>query len=836
MPATTQDEPLVKYALYKFKKTYLIVGENATASSFRVLKINPSENETNISIENINGTFDKKGLSEFFRTEEGNGSEGKITFILNAYAILGLTRFTSSYYLYLCIARKTVAVIGGHSIYHVDNTRFIELYPNRRNQSYIERKCLSSIEKVDLARTFYYSYSYDLSQTLQYSFTHPIPKHQVRDMFVWNWSMLQPILDTVGIDSPWCIPLIHGFVDQAKLSVYGKPIIVTLIARRSRHFAGARFLRRGIRDDGYVANEVETEQIVFDGSVSSFPVSSSAPGIPCYTSYVQHRGSIPLRWSQEFSNITPKPPIGITVNDPFYSAAALHFDRLFGHYGAPCIVLNLVKSNEKVKRESLLLNEFEWAINYLNQFLDPSKKIQYIGWDMSAASKRKTPVTKTLETMAYDIINKTGLFCTSSRFFQGAFQQGILRTNCVDCLDRTNAAQFVFGKCALAYQLQYLGVLDTPELVYESDAVRLLAEMYHGHGDTIALQYGGSLLVNTLDTYRKNNQWSSTSRDLIESVKRFYSNSFVDYQRQDAIDLFLGNFTVVDKDVIFGKTRISNFTEKFKNGLLVRRDYRYWWTPLYLNSSLRLKSFYSDNVQRKRPELPAYYFEELYTCNRLSFLSDALLQNMISTLNFAPLSLLPLLRKSLLPVSYSGIGIESPSFNPFIPRTDQKLDFKYEKPSSDSNEDEEGEKFKRVSLYKWLFNSEDKLQEHKTKQQAELPSVHKDSKIMNKDVKQLDFKIPSADVNVYKKHFQFGSIVTQPVEKYQTMNAQDRTAYMNYTNVLENVKEVKEKDFTIYQDFINSAHSEDDENTLSKGDYTEQIAFYSAWIADYKAA
>lgn len=74
---------------------------------------------------------------------------------------------------------------------------------------------MSSIEKVDLARTFYFSYSYDLSQTIQYGFTHPIPQHQVRDMFVWNWNMLRPILDSVGIDSPWCIPLIHGFVDQA---------------------------------------------------------------------------------------------------------------------------------------------------------------------------------------------------------------------------------------------------------------------------------------------------------------------------------------------------------------------------------------------------------------------------------------------------------------------------------------------------------------------------------------------------------------------------------------------------------------------------------------------
>jgi len=35
----------------------------------------------------------------------------------------------------------------------------------------------------------------------------------------------------------------------------------------------------------------------------------------------------------------------------------------------------------------------------------------------------------------------------------GRKQQGIIRTNCVDCLDRTNTAQFAIGKCALAFQV-----------------------------------------------------------------------------------------------------------------------------------------------------------------------------------------------------------------------------------------------------------------------------------------------------------------------------------------------------------------------------------------------
>ena len=65
-----------------------------------------------------------------------------------------------------------------------------------------------------------------------------------------------------------------------------------------------------------------------------------------------------------------------------------------------------------------------------------------------------------------------------------ALQNGICRTNCVDCLDRTNAAQFVFGKRVLGHQLYELGVVESPNLAFDSDAVNMLTEMYHDHGDS----------------------------------------------------------------------------------------------------------------------------------------------------------------------------------------------------------------------------------------------------------------------------------------------------------------------------------------------------------------
>jgi hypothetical protein len=48
--------------------------------------------------------------------------------------------------------------------------------------------------------------------------------------------------------------------------------------------------------------------------------------------------------------------------------------------------------------------------------------------------------------------------------------------------------------------------------------------------------------VNTMSTYRKINEWKSQSRDMVESFKRYYHNSFLDSQRQEAYNLFLGNY------------------------------------------------------------------------------------------------------------------------------------------------------------------------------------------------------------------------------------------------------------------------------------------------------
>ncbi|EPQ55803.1 hypothetical protein GLOTRDRAFT_138581 [Gloeophyllum trabeum ATCC 11539] len=567
---------LNKFILYENRLRFYIVASNASDSRHRILKIDRCSQEELVVIEDETIYSGKQMTALLKMLDDGNKSSGGLGKARVFFGLVGFMRFTAGWYMVLISKRSVVALLGGHYLYHCESTDIVPISFNHKLERPAEEQRLMNIFKqVDMSKNFYFSYTYDLTSTLQHNMTQPDGhrkgKVPFNDRFAWNYHMLTSAFegrDRPSLKAHWLLPLIHGHVDQAKLTVLGRVVYVTLIARRSRHYAGARYLKRGVNDEGNVANEVETEQIVSEALTTPFyyPAKRSSPTgpqerrpNPHYTSFVQYRGSIPIYWTQETSSMTPKPPIEISVVDPFFTAAARHFDDLFERYGAPIMVLNLIKEREPQPRESKLLAEYTQCINYLNQFLPPGKQLLYRPWDMSRAYKEKTrDVIGYLEDIAEEAIQMSGFFHSGPEAYSHelknkerggpeltwrntiSLQNGICRTNCVDCLDRTNAAQFVFGKRALGHQLYALGVVDSPNLVFDSDAVNMLTEMYHDHGDTIALQYTGSALVNRVETYRRMPHWNSHSRDIIENFRRYYTNSLLDADKQTAINLFLG--------------------------------------------------------------------------------------------------------------------------------------------------------------------------------------------------------------------------------------------------------------------------------------------------------
>ncbi|XP_025719602.1 polyphosphoinositide phosphatase isoform X3 [Callorhinus ursinus] len=611
-----------KLVLYETRARYFLVGSNHAETKYRVLKIDRTEPKDLVIIDDRH-VYTQQEVRELLgrldlgnRTKMGQKGSSGLFRAVSAFGVVGFVRFLEGYYIVLITKRRKMADIGGHAIYKIEDTNMIYI-PNDsvRITHPDEARYLRIFQNVDLSSNFYFSYSYDLSHSLQYNLTvlrMPLemlksettqPRQESFDIFedeglitqggsgvfgissepymkyVWNGELLDIIKNTVHRD--WLLYIIHGFCGQSKLLIYGRPVYVTLIARRSSKFAGTRFLKRGANCEGDVANEVETEQILCDASVMSFTAGS-------YSSYVQVRGSVPLYWSQDISTMMPKPPITLDQADPFAHVAALHFDQMLQRFGSPIIILNLVKEREKRKHERILSEELVAAVTYLNQFLPPEHTIIYIPWDMAKYTKSKLcNVLDRLNVIAESVVKKTGFFvnrpdsyCSILRpdekwnelggcvIATGRLQTGVLRTNCVDCLDRTNTAQFMVGKCALAYQLYSLGLIDKPNLQFDTDAVRLFEELYEDHGDTLSLQYGGSQLVHRVKTYRKIAPWTQHSKDIMQTLSRYYSNAFSVICAANLKKLIVKKFHKYEEEIdihneFFRPYELSSFDDTF---------------------------------------------------------------------------------------------------------------------------------------------------------------------------------------------------------------------------------------------------------------------------------
>ncbi|KAG7346422.1 SacI homology domain containing protein [Nitzschia inconspicua] len=542
-------------------------------------------------------------------TATNNTGGGGLKPIAKAYGIVGFIKFLDCYYLTLITRRAKVGSIGGNGIYTIKATETFPIKPAERmvashnggdldvhadpssvllnmwnrgkrsvglgltNREIAELRYQGLYQVVDLTKNFFFSYTYDLTKSLQENFlvnaSQPFPPPPFKDMFAWNFFLTRELENCTNSLSSfqWVMPIIHGAFVQRKLHDYGRSLNVILLARRSRHFAGTRYLKRGVSEQGKVANDVEHEQILHD--------ESKAVSNGVFSSFLQVRGSIPTFWTQESSVTMPKPPIELNRVDPTYTATQFHFEDLMTRYGSPIVVLDLVKQSEKREREVRVGNEFRHGIEYINTHIDDDDhKIRYCALDYSHISKhRHLDVSTSLNEVSTWAVNQTGFFCSSPEWkitkdghiepfsekdYQAASlfpekfgvptfpmeQTGVLRTNCIDCLDRTNVAQFSAGVEAMEQQLVVMGIRSNPKLDPSSNVVRVLIDMYVDIGDHIALQYGGSEAHKKVTAERSESIVGPIGKhkELLTSIRRYYSNAFTDRLKQDAMNLFLGYY------------------------------------------------------------------------------------------------------------------------------------------------------------------------------------------------------------------------------------------------------------------------------------------------------
>ncbi|XP_064611136.1 phosphatidylinositol-3-phosphatase SAC1-like [Liolophura sinensis] len=470
------------------------------------------------------------------------------------YGIMGIIRLLAGPYLIVITGKTKVGDVDGHTIWRVTST---ELHSYQRTLLHLNEQQISDnktyVSMVELALKstgLYFSTTYDLTHTLQrLQNTSPdflsLAMHE-RVRFVWNGHVLRELAQQSEL-ARYCLPVIMGFVHIHTNMINNKQFDYALISRRSVYRAGTRFYVRGLDTEGYCANFVETEQLVlFDGHKCSF---------------VQTRGSIPLFWSQRpCLKYMPQPVISNTMGHT--EAFKRHFENQIYNYGKQVIV-SLInhKGREHLLEKALtqmIINAQNNSIRY--ESFDFHHECRKMRWDR---------LSLLMDRLENDI-NNFGYFMVQRDGTVMSHQAGIMRTSCMDCLDRTNVVQGLIARVVLETQLQRLGILHPGQKLVEQEMfMTVYRDVWADHADALSIQYAGTGALKTDFTRTGKRTKIGMLMDGVNSLTRYFKNNFSDGFRQDSIDLFLGNYTVGDGD---GISHMSPFRKD--------KDWKYYALPV----------------------------------------------------------------------------------------------------------------------------------------------------------------------------------------------------------------------------------------------------------------
>ncbi|XP_058798856.1 synaptojanin-1 isoform X2 [Phymastichus coffea] len=401
----------------------------------------------------------------------------------------------------------SVGKIYDSEIFRITQTNFIPLHYIQN----INDDRIAEVRKVLNSGTFYFSWSSGTDHPLDITLSAQ-QRYAARctdNRFFWN-RMLHIHLLRFGVNTDiWLLKAVCGSVEIRTVYVGHRQARAVLISRLSCERAGTRFNVRGTNDDGHVANFVETEQIIYlDNEVSS---------------YIQTRGSIPLFWEQpgiQVGSHKVKISRGFECSAPAFDR---HFKLLKNRYGNQVIV-NLLASNftSTKEGEALLSQLFQDHQNSSNHTDMPHILFDY-HQECRAGNIKNLMKLK----------DKVSVYMDEFSFFHSIgqeilkLQNGTIRTNCLDCLDRTNCVQTFLALEILQKQLIALKLNEKQQIIARFDEV--FRQMWINNGNEISKIYAGTGAI----------QGSSKIMDGARSAARTIQNNLLDSNKQEAIDILL---------------------------------------------------------------------------------------------------------------------------------------------------------------------------------------------------------------------------------------------------------------------------------------------------------
>jgi hypothetical protein len=511
--------------------------------------------------------------------------------------ILGIIKLKLDKYIIVITKAQPMGRLRGQMIYKVAGTEFLPLR-ERPLHDHDEDAYLTMLKELLRTGPMYFSYTLDITNSFQRQsqsdMNLPMWK-RADDRFFWNRFIQSDLIDfslgehnttsvrygpQPGVD-PYILPVIFGMLRITPAKVKSTTFTFALITRRSRHRAGTRYFSRGIDEQGNVSNYNETEQIVIlndaTGGLSGFAggqtITKEKPSDlgqdPQVLSFVQTRGSVPVFWA-EVNNLKYTPKLQVRGVETAVQAARKHFAEQIRLYGDNYLV-NLV--NQK-GREERVKNAYEQLIRILVSspselteaddesseklhVLEPDHpqkdmdRLHYVYFDFHNETKGlRWHRAELLMDRLINGLNQGGYFrglenpgAAGGQLEARALQSSVVRTNCMDCLDRTNVVQSMLGRWALTRQLTDAGVLRPGEAANDDREFEdLFRNIWADNADVVSKAYSGTGALKTDFTRTGQRTRAGMVQDLSNSITRYVRNNFLDGPRQDGFDVFLGAY------------------------------------------------------------------------------------------------------------------------------------------------------------------------------------------------------------------------------------------------------------------------------------------------------
>lgn len=156
------------------------------------------------------------------------------------FGLIGCRRFLEAYSLVYITKARCIATVAGHAIYTIEGTAALPLWTSSTKFDRApseEKRYIKLWQQVDLRKDFYFSYTYDLTRSLQANATITVENdardedrinekgqhlstgiEQFAHRFAWNYHLLRE--SEFDLSMPWTLPIVHGYIEQTSISCF----------------------------------------------------------------------------------------------------------------------------------------------------------------------------------------------------------------------------------------------------------------------------------------------------------------------------------------------------------------------------------------------------------------------------------------------------------------------------------------------------------------------------------------------------------------------------------------------------------------------------------------